>query len=595
MRAYSATRYKFDFRRGVRFLLVVAFLAGAILLPLRPVASQGILQTIGDFLSLGANTVRELQEAIQLAGGEIRLTLEQLNQDLNALIKTLSDTYQDNLNITLNSLDNVTRNKIQEMAGLIDQVNEKLQEDIRLVSQEAQNVIKQVSLQLKQDIAFLQESLKDVIVVGGETAAFVIDRTFYNAVIVISLIALAIGLLIFIRQLFTGKLPEPGLSRTLILIFMAAYFVIFTSLALVPSVRAFAMTNLSLGLKQKLDKSTNQPRLVAVVPESITIGQAQELEIWGTVLLPGGKQPTGATVGGQTVPIKATSNDAIVLDVRSLNPSVGTGSVNVILTYEGGVELRGNVRLIVPTPTPTPADLVISASDYTLNPSSPLEDSSVTAIITVRNTGGAAGRFLVIWRPNAAAAAATEQRREVPGLAAGESTTFPLTFSYPNPGTFDSVVIVDVNNQVAERNEANNTITRAVTVRAIPTATPLPPSTRFQVTITTGDRSFAGTDANVFITLTGDRGTSQEFKLDTANHDDFEQGNTDAFTVVSNRAVGNITSIRLRHDNSGLFSGWFCQRIVIRNLDTGQQRTINVNRWFATDEDDGSIDRILRP
>jgi len=32
----------------------------------------GLLQNIGDFLSLGANTVRELQTAIEMAGGEVR-------------------------------------------------------------------------------------------------------------------------------------------------------------------------------------------------------------------------------------------------------------------------------------------------------------------------------------------------------------------------------------------------------------------------------------------------------------------------------------------------------------------------------------------
>ena len=34
-----------------------------------PVA--GVVQTVGDFLSLGANTIREIQKAIAVAGAEI--------------------------------------------------------------------------------------------------------------------------------------------------------------------------------------------------------------------------------------------------------------------------------------------------------------------------------------------------------------------------------------------------------------------------------------------------------------------------------------------------------------------------------------------
>jgi hypothetical protein len=49
--------------------------------------------------------------------------------------------------------------------------------------------------------------------------------------------------------------------------------------------------------------------------------------------------------------------------------------------------------------------------------------------------------------------------------------------SYPNAGSFDSVVTVDLFNAVAETNEANNSTTRRVTVQA-------PPQRRARVTVT---------------------------------------------------------------------------------------------------------------
>ena len=62
----------------------------------------------------------------------------------------MSQTYQDNLNITINSLDAATRNKLLELQGLIDQVNQTLQQDIALVSQAAKDVIRQASLEVRR-------------------------------------------------------------------------------------------------------------------------------------------------------------------------------------------------------------------------------------------------------------------------------------------------------------------------------------------------------------------------------------------------------------------------------------------------------------
>lgn len=40
----------------------------------------------------------------------------------------------------------------------------------------------------------------------------------------------------------------------------------------------------------------------------------------------------------------------------------------------------------------------------------------------------------------------------------------------------------------------------------------------------TGDKRGAGTDANVYVTLFGEKGESGEKRLDTARRNDFERG-----------------------------------------------------------------------
>ncbi len=457
---------------AVRLVLVAA-----LLLPLltggQP-ARAGVLQTISDFLSLGANTIREIQEAIRVAGEEVRVTLEQLRGDLAQIMADLQRAYQDNLNITLNSLDAATRNKLLELQALMEGVHEKIQEDIRLVSAEAQEVIRQASLQTRRVADELRRDLEEVIIVGGETAAFVLDRAFYNAILIVALVLLGIGLLVFIWLLFTRRLPQGGLSRVLALLFMALYLVVFGAIVLVPQARAFVMTATGLGLRERLEKITLAPRILEVFPETITIGTTREVQVWGSSLTPNNQRPT-ATIGGQSVAINAASNEQIVLDVSTLG--VPDGSTDLVLTYTGRDPLTAVVRVLRPTPVPAPAELRITA--FTISPASPVERNNARATVTIQNAGQTAARnFHVQWRPRATDTA-TAITRSVAQLDPGMSASFTFDFAYIGAGTFDTVVVVDPFDRVAESNEANNSVTRQVTVQPAP-----PRQARVTVTFT---------------------------------------------------------------------------------------------------------------
>lgn len=61
----------------------------------------------------------------------------------------------------------------------------------------------------------------------------------------------------------------------------------------------------------------------------------------------------------------------------------------------------------------------------------------------------------------------------------------------------------------------------------------------------------AGTDANVFVELHGrDATTSGKLRLDKWMPNHFERGKVDTFTV-SCKDIGDITKMRVGHDNSG--------------------------------------------
>jgi uncharacterized membrane protein len=445
------------FQRGISIILLIALLAAPIA---RADNSASVLQTIGDFLSLGANTVREVQEAIQLATGEGRALLEELQGRLTQLLGQISQAYQDNLNITIDSLDAATRNKLLELQTILDQVNEQLQEDIRLISDEAQETIRTASREVQTAIVTLEQSLTNVIIVGGETAAFILDVAVFNAILIISLVLLAIGLLLFVWLFFSKKFPS-GLPGVLAFIFIIAYVGVFGALILVPNARTTLMTFTGVGLKQRLETVANQPRVVAVVPESILLGETDEVQVWGSGLLPNNQAPT-VQIASSNVPLNASSNQQIVANVSSL--SAPAGSTNLTLQYPERDPITSVVRIVVPTPVPQPPDLQITS--FSISPASPVQRQNARATITIRNNGGLDARnFVLQWKPFAAHPG---ESTSISRLAAGASQTFNFDHSYINSGTFDSVAAVDVFNAVAESNEGNNNQTRSVNVQPAP-------------------------------------------------------------------------------------------------------------------------------
>ena len=107
----------------------------------------------------------------------------------------------------------------------------------------------------------------------------------------------------------------------------------------------------------------------------------------------------------------------------------------------------------------------------------------------------------------------------------------------------------------------------------------------YKIETWTGKVDGAGTDANVFITLFGNRGTTREISLDNSENN-FEWGKWDEFRARA-REVGNIQKIRIRHDNSGRGPGWFLDKVRV----TGSQgsKVFPVGRWLARDEEERAI------
>jgi hypothetical protein len=115
-----------------------------------------------------------------------------------------------------------------------------------------------------------------------------------------------------------------------------------------------------------------------------------------------------------------------------------------------------------------------------------------------------------------------------------------------------------------------------------------PQGAEYRVSITTGDRRNAGTDATVTLNLIGSDGLqSGALALDKSGWNDFERGSLDVFTLRSPVDVGALASIELTQDGSGEQPGWFLRDLRVRHIASGREWFFQADRWLADDEPGG--------
>eukprot|EP01135_Chromosphaera_perkinsii_P004103 Nk52_evm10s270 gene=Nk52_evmTU10s270 len=116
--------------------------------------------------------------------------------------------------------------------------------------------------------------------------------------------------------------------------------------------------------------------------------------------------------------------------------------------------------------------------------------------------------------------------------------------------------------------------------------------TMYRVNVFTGDGFNMGTSANVFLSITGDNGTSPTLDLKKNFKCSLSSGKEDIFSLQCSN-LGDLHTIKVGHDNSGLKPGWFLIRILVTNLKNEMSYEFACNKWLAKDEGDGEILRSL--
>ena len=118
-------------------------------------------------------------------------------------------------------------------------------------------------------------------------------------------------------------------------------------------------------------------------------------------------------------------------------------------------------------------------------------------------------------------------------------------------------------------------------------ALPEAASRAYTVRLHTTATFLAGTDAEVYVQLIGERETTAWMRLAEPGVNNFEHGNVDAFRVWA-QDIGPLVGVWVRHDNSGIAPGWHLARIEV------DDKRIEVGRWLANTHGAGTLDHLWR-
>lgn len=117
---------------------------------------------------------------------------------------------------------------------------------------------------------------------------------------------------------------------------------------------------------------------------------------------------------------------------------------------------------------------------------------------------------------------------------------------------------------------------------------------RYEVTVYTG-RMARRTTSNISVILYGEQSESHPIALKDEDEVKpiFESGSIDSFLVTVPVALGPLNYLRIWHDNSGVWPSWYLNQVMVRDIDTDETFVFLCYRWFACDEDDGQVVRLV--
>nr|XP_047125060.1 polycystic kidney disease protein 1-like 2 isoform X1 [Hydra vulgaris] len=110
----------------------------------------------------------------------------------------------------------------------------------------------------------------------------------------------------------------------------------------------------------------------------------------------------------------------------------------------------------------------------------------------------------------------------------------------------------------------------------------------YQITVNTGNRIYAGTNSKIFFILAGDIAKTKAHRLIDFERQCFQRSSSDSFILTTPNCLGDLTYIRLWHDNRG--GGWYLRNVEVLDLQTDKRYYFMAKCWVAIDKGDCLLD-----
>jgi len=417
-----------------------------------------LIGTIASAVIGGKSLMSSAEGLLAEAGNlvdDVNDLITDITNNVEDIVDKLSDTYQDNMSATFDSLDEFTGNVLRKLTNTFNEINDILMQSVEFIVKQARELLEDLKSKLLDIIIQVEKSITKIIIVAGETASYVVDKVTYNLLTYSSFALFGIGLIIFITMLAKRGIPE-GAAGVIMLTLMGIFILLFGAIGLIPKFRTYIIKFTGLGLKSRLETTEVADTAIVsrVFPNPIEIGKTKELHIKGLSLLLEEQQPT-ISINGINLTIKAAADEAIVVDVSKLN--LPSGSVTLKIDYP---DLDQITRIINVQRLDPPADLIVTK--VRTNPKYPVVGQAFTTMVTVKNNGKTtAENFKVGWEPDFNKTVTPET---VAALKPGQSTNVNLRHKYSSGKVYSTVARVDTTNKIQESKENNNTRTHEVSV-----------------------------------------------------------------------------------------------------------------------------------
>lgn len=91
----------------------------------------------------------------------------------------------------------------------------------------------------------------------------------------------------------------------------------------------------------------------------------------------------------------------------------------------------------------------------------------------------------------------------------------------------------------------------------------------YNVAVVTGDIRGAGTNSKIHVILHGSKGLKNSGTI-FLEGGEFERARTDLFNVEIASLLSPLSRVTIGHDNCGVSSGWYCEKVRLRRLQAAQ-------------------------